>query len=142
MYLIDSSLPNSYILEEHRKINYSVESAPNDKMRFILSQLRASVFITWLVQAIFFGSLWLIIGLYGSSFSLGEFSQIGLIASTIHFGFAFAIIIPLVISLIHTSKVVVKTKSIDVSVFTLLVFPLITFLFAPGTIAVLYFLFD
>ncbi|MCH8821190.1 hypothetical protein IID23_01545 [Patescibacteria group bacterium] len=142
MDLIGHSLSKIYVLEEHSEINYSIVSSPNNKGRFLLSQLKSSIFITWLVQAIFFGVLWLIIGLYGSNLNLGPFSQIGLLASIIHFGFAFAIIIPIIISLLHTSNVVAKTKSIDVSMFTLLVFPLITFLFAPGTIAALYFLFD
>lgn len=142
MALVDPTLPKVYILEEHSEINYSKESSPHDKKRFILSQLKTSVFITWLVQAIFFGALWIILGMYGNSFSLGEVSQIGIIAGVIHFGFAFAIIIPLIISLFQTSKVAVKTKSFDVSMFALLVFPLVTFLFAPGTIAAFYFLFD
>lgn len=102
MDLIGHSLSKIYVLEEHSEINYSIVSSPNNKGRFLLSQLKSSIFITWLVQAIFFGVLWLIIGLYGSNLNLGPFSQIGLLASIIHFGFAFAIIIPIIISLLHT----------------------------------------
>ena len=141
MALVDPTLPRVFVLEEHSQIKYSRESSPSERRNFIFSQLKTSVFLTWLVQALIFGALWLTLGVYGSRFNLGEFSQVGLITGIIHFGFAFAIIIPLVISFIHTSNVIVKTKSIDVSMFTLLVFPLITFIFAPGTIAVLYFLY-
>jgi len=141
MDLVDPSLPKVYILEEHSQINYSRLSSPTEKKKFIFSQLKTSIFLTWLVQAVFFGALWIVLAMYGNNFNLGEFRQVGLAAGIIHFGFAFAIITPLIISLFHTSNVAVRTKSFDISMFALLVFPLVTFLFAPGTIAALYFLF-
>lgn len=132
MALVDPSLPKVYQEKtQSGQVNF-VPTTPTAKKRFLFSELKTSVFVTWILQLVFFGLLWLAVGKFGREVDLGQFAQVGIAAGMVHFIFAFVVLVPLIISLFKTGNVAVKTKNPDVTMFTILIFPLLTFLVSPG----------